>query len=445
VALPCEAQSGSFCPAGSSTASGEPCPAGNFCDGGVAGATTCSASPGSYCARGGSQAEGVVCLAGHYCPGGSSDKVPCKLPAGGGRRLLDFEDLMEMVTAEDTTMLAAADTPPGHYCPAGTEAPAGALCPEGYYCLGGPNDKRQCDTQPGFFCPAGCSSPEGTPCPANSYCSGGASGPVECNAPAGRFCPEGSTSSEGSPCLPGKCCDGGSAPPARCPAPPHVGFIGETPPPFMLNWWVHRDAAQGVSQDPAYQSVSREGDTAEDSFLQGHINLPVDGRWLVSFDFYVPKFDAGSSPFSIFPEEAIGAVSEEDVIDCTINGVQKTLTTSQELSGHKQALQFEIEGQVLDYHFTFHSPTIPAFTHPFVTAAEVSLLRDRNEAPPAGQTAQLWAKAIDAVDGSTLKKGAKVSNGYKKKAWTIETDPTISIFKGTTLIAAKPMPKVRNR
>ena len=35
----------------------------------------------------------------------------------------------------------------------------------------------------------------------------------------------------------------------------------------------------------------------------------------------------------------------------------------------------------------------------------------------------------------------QVSNGYKKKAWTMASDPTISIFKGSTLIARKIMIK----
>jgi len=47
--------------------------------------------------------------------------------------------------------------------------------------------------------------------------------------------------------------------------------------------------------------------------------------------------------------------------------------------------------------------------------------------------------------GRKLKENSKVSNGYKKKAWKVETDPTLSIFKGSTLILSKTMPKGKIR
>jgi len=241
-------------------------------------------------------------------------------------------------------------------------------------------------------------------------------------------------------CTPAKCCPGGSSPPEQCPAPPLISFLAETPPPFMLDWWRHKNAFDGVVVNTAYNSVHRLGDTSEPGFLQGSYNLPVDGRWMVRFDFYVPKFDAGKSPDSIFPEESISAVSEENVIDCNINGVLKTLQSSAGLAGHKQALEFEVEGQVLEYHFDFLSPDIPSYSHPFITAAEITLLRDRNTAPPPGALGKMHAEVIDAVDGRDIKDNNKVSNGYKKKAWMMESDPKVSIFKGTTLIAERVMP-----
>lgn len=214
----------------------------------------------------------------------------------------------------------------------------------------------------------------------------------------------------------------------------------------MLNWWTHRDSAAGIAVNMAYSSVQRQADTNQPSFLQGHYDMPLDGRWLVKFDFFVPKYDKAAHPESIFPSEAIGAVSNEDVIEVYINGVKKTLQTNSDLAGHKQAIEFEVEGQVLEYRFDFLSPTVPTYTHPFITAAEISLVRDRNPSPAMGNVkARVRGLCIDAVDGRKLKENSKVSNGYKKKAWKVETDPTLSIFKGSTLILSKTMPKGKIR
>jgi hypothetical protein len=280
-------------------------------------------------------------------------------------------------------------------------------------------------------------------CPANSFCPGGNADAVPCSAPEGSYCPEGSATADGVACPANRCCPGGSSPPEACPAPPLVAFVAETPPPFMLEWFTHKTASRGVESEPAYMSVHRLGDTSEAGFLEGHYNLPVDGRWKVAFDFFVPKYDGGNAAESIFPNEAISAVSADDAIDCNINGVLKTLKSSADLAGHKQSLEFEVEGQVLTYRFDFLSPSVPSFAHPFITAAEITLIRDRNQAPAGGATGKVQAKCIDAVDGRPIKDNGKVSNGYKKKAWKLDSDPTLSVFKGSTLIAQKDMPKGR--
>jgi hypothetical protein len=79
--------------------------------------------------------------------------------------------------------------------------------------------------------------------------------------------------------------------------------------------------------------------------------------------------------------------------------------------------------------------SVPFFTHPFITSAEISLVRDRNPAPAEGTAkGTLTARAIDAVDGTAIDVDKKVSNGYKPKAWKIEDAPTLSIYKGSTLV-----------
>jgi len=120
--------------------------------------------------------------------------------------------------------------------------------------------------------------------------------------------------------------------------------------------------------------------------------------------------------------------------------VEQTLQSSSELAGHKQVVEFQVEGQVLNFHFAFHSPDVPAASHPFITAAEISLIRDRNEAPPGGAEKKVLAQAIDGVDGKSLKINKKVSNGYKKGAWKLESNADISFFRGSTLVASRQMP-----
>lgn len=128
----------------------------------------------------------------------------------------------------------------------------------------------------------------------------------------------------------------------------------------MMDWWAHKLASKGVQQDPAFVSVHRLGNTAEPGFLSGQYNLPVDGRWMVRFDFFVPKYDTSASPEALFPDEAVAAVSTADVITCNINDVTQTLQASSELAGHKQMVEFQVEGQVLSFHFDFHAPDVPA-------------------------------------------------------------------------------------
>jgi hypothetical protein len=57
------------------------CSAGKYADTpGRSACTPCEAAAGSYCPSGSSSAAGVPCPAGFYCPGASNDKLPC--PAG---------------------------------------------------------------------------------------------------------------------------------------------------------------------------------------------------------------------------------------------------------------------------------------------------------------------------------------------------------------------------
>jgi len=73
--------------------------------------------------------------------------------------------------------------------------------------------------------------------------------------------------------------------------------------------------------------------------------------------------------------------------------------------------------------------------HPFITAGEITLMRDRNPPPsPGGPMGTVIANVADAVDGRDIKPNKKISNGYVKKAWLIESEAKMLVFQGSTLV-----------
>ncbi|MGB1595052.1 MAG: hypothetical protein ACPIOQ_19990 [Promethearchaeia archaeon] len=67
--------------------------------------------------------------------------------------------------------------------------------------------------------------------------------------------------------------------------------------------------------------------------------------------------------------------------------------------------------------------TESAHLHPFVTAAEVSLVRDQQDV------------LVDSSDEQRLAALGNVSTGYANHRWLLRSDPTISFFKGSRLVA----------
>ena len=85
-----------------------------------------------------------------------------------------------------------------------------------------------------------------------------------------------------------------------------------------------------------------------------------------------------------------------------------------------------------------------AHLHPFVTAAEVSLVRDQQDVLPASsspdgagaqQEGVVLATVVDSSDEQRLAALGNVSTGYANHRWLLRSDPTISFFKGSRLVA----------
>ena len=225
--------------------------------------------------------------------------------------------------------------------------------------------------------------------------------------------------------------------------------MAETPAPFLVDWWKHETLSQGVEgfeHDTDYRATVRLGE-ALSGFMQGSIDLPVYGVWLVKVEYFVPEYEAHVPKNEEFPDEAYDRVNLADSIKITLNDNVRDISSEQAvaLPGHKTQLEFQVEGQLFTYRFDFKSGDNllhSAASRPFLTAGEVSLLHDMN-APPAPASSALGtlkAVAIDAVDARKVTAGGRVSNGYVPKSWLVQGDPVLSVYKGSTLVMSAAMP-----
>jgi hypothetical protein len=164
-------------------------------------------------------------------------------------------------------------------------------------------------------------------------------------------------------------------------------------------------------------------------------DLPVDGHWRVRFAFFVPGFDTGAVLGSVFPDEGLAPGSPEDSIEVNINGQTQTLVAKQDLRGHKEEVEIVMDGQRMLYTFNFRSSKGVGQLHPFITAAEIALIKDRLPSPPPdGPMGTIESQVADAIDGKLLQPDKKVSNGYVKKAWKLGDEAKLLLFQGSSLV-----------
>lgn len=232
--LPC--QEGYYCPAGSSNAQQEPCPAGTWSDRkGLHDKLHCLACPkGWQCDTAATSKNGRMtqCPVNHYCPEGTSLGESVKCPSGTYNSDQMGKSLDDCIPCEPGTYcLAGAGKTPcakGHYCPEYTNSsteypcPAGTFrdttgaahvldckpCGVGYQCAAGSEARVACPagTYNNFTnkaetcskCPAGYSCTSANvhpqPCTAGHYSAAGASVCTFCKT--GHYCPYKATTEE---------------------------------------------------------------------------------------------------------------------------------------------------------------------------------------------------------------------------------------------------------
>ena len=140
---------GYYCPQGSNSPRGVPCPAGTYSNAfGNQAQTDCSTTcdQGYYCVAGSDRVTGE-CQEGYYCPAGSTNATYMPCPAG------TFSTLRMLYSASQ-----CLTCPVGYYCELATVVPI--LCPAGTYNNGtGVVSASTCTTcEGGYYCPYGISN-----------------------------------------------------------------------------------------------------------------------------------------------------------------------------------------------------------------------------------------------------------------------------------------------
>ncbi|KAL8273758.1 hypothetical protein Esti_002358 [Eimeria stiedai] len=218
---------GYYCPAGSSSATAEICPAGErpLCALRIFSVSVddCSSCPAGYfCAGTGLSAPSGLCRAGFICFGGSTTPVPTDGVTGSA---CDF----------------------GGYCPAGAtlkqpclpgtynpnkvgQVPADCVaCPAGYYCEGTTSTSPSGPCEAGFICTGGASNPKQKRAPKGHYAKEGAATATRC--PAGTYNPN-EGQAQCRPCDAGFYCPTpGLAIMTQCPAGYYCEEASEAPTP----------------------------------------------------------------------------------------------------------------------------------------------------------------------------------------------------------------------
>ena len=184
---------------------GSACPGGSWCPAGTSSATGLGACNASfYCPAGSSSAAQIACsTAGFYCPAASSSQTACSVG-------------FFLNTTGLSSNMSAASCSSGFYCPAGSSSPQQLACNvSGYFCPSASSSATQAACSPGSFCnQTGISSSESQlPCSAGFYCAAGSSSAQQAACSAGFYCNSTGQSSSAMqlPCSAGFYCQAGSS------------------------------------------------------------------------------------------------------------------------------------------------------------------------------------------------------------------------------------------
>jgi len=220
--------------------------------------------------------------------------------------------------------------------------------------------------------------------------------------------------------------------------------LDQTPKPISLKWWDYQTSQENVRPESAETALASETklDNANSGFIEGVVELPVDGRWELQFYIGSPAYDRNAPDDVNFPTQNVGEPDHEETAKLIFGNNEKTYINNANLQGHKKFVKQYIDGQTFRFRFEFESANAVRKLHMWISTGQITLIRDRN--PPARISTKmgtLVGKAINACDGKRLKPGNKVSNGYIKNAWKNNDEANLMLFQGSTLIYEVPMNK----
>jgi len=230
---------GYYCPAGTTTQTEFPCPAGTYNDRvDVHNPLHCLSCPKGYkCAEGSSTANGnmVECAVGEFCElGSSSVSTDIQCPAGTYSQYVKAMSLQDCLPCTPGFFCIKASSsqrttcPAGYYCPLGTRSDSQYPCPQGTYSTAtGLADVNQCTAcGVGNYCP-------GTALSAPTACAAGYYNDYTVNAFYCDMCPAGHTCAQTDdhpvPCAEGYYSDRGATTTCtRCPLGTYCAIKGTT-------------------------------------------------------------------------------------------------------------------------------------------------------------------------------------------------------------------------
>lgn len=150
---PCTVFPGVYCPRGSSSGTGMPCPVGRYCEGGTTLAEHCECEPGNYCPQSSSQAMGDPC-----------PEVLIAAAAAVSYVYVAPVLSWSLFNSSASALCAGARADLTHRCLNDRYLKL-ARKRKGFYCEGLDVDKEPCTCEVGFYCHVGGSDPAGNICP----------------------------------------------------------------------------------------------------------------------------------------------------------------------------------------------------------------------------------------------------------------------------------------
>jgi hypothetical protein len=223
----------------------------------------------------------------------------------------------------------------------------------------------------------------------------------------------------------------------------------KTPAPININWYNSRTSSQNVkptSLENRLEFNEKLDEGSTEGFVEGSLDLPLDGQWLLQLYVGGPAYDRNAPPNQAWPTQNTGIPNPADSIKLSFNGREQTWTNVAKLQGTKTVITEVITGSKLAYRFDYKSGNTVRRLHPFVSNGQITLIRDSGS-PPASKSlpGTVFGKCINAVDGKIIMPGAVVSNGGPTPSITTMKIPdsspeiVLSLFVGSSLFTTVPV------